>query len=209
MTSFCLLVMPLLMQSSILLAFFGAEAKCSLILILSTRTSRSLSAELLSSWVDPSLCCTLGLCFPRCKTLHLSLLNFIMFLVARSSSLSRSSCRVARPSEVSTSPLSLVSSTNFIRVHLVLSPRSLTKIWNGIGPNINPWATTLVTVCKLENNCLLPPSECSLSTSFPPAAPTTSLDYSLSILTILSNCSFLGTNAARDIWTGKSNTLLL
>lgn len=37
--------------------------------------------ELLPRPVDPSLCCTSGLCFPRLKNLHLSLLNFIRFLV--------------------------------------------------------------------------------------------------------------------------------
>jgi len=105
--------MPLLMQPSVLLAFCATAAHCSLILsLLPTRTPRSLSTELLLSWVDPSLCFTPRLCFPRCKTLHLSLLNFTKFLLALYSSLSRSSCRVALPSKVSTSPLSSVLSAN-------------------------------------------------------------------------------------------------
>lgn len=37
------------------------------------------STELVPSWEDPSMCCSPALCFPRCKTLHLSLLNFISF----------------------------------------------------------------------------------------------------------------------------------
>ena len=69
--------MPLLMQPSILLTFFAAAAHGSLILsLLCTVTLKSLSIELCLSWVDPSLCCPPGLFFHRCKTLHLSLLNF-------------------------------------------------------------------------------------------------------------------------------------
>ena len=70
MTYLSQLVMRLLMQPSILLAF-SAAAKCrSLILsFLSARTPKSLSTELLPSWVDPSLCCTPGLCFPQVQDL--------------------------------------------------------------------------------------------------------------------------------------------
>ncbi|KAK4823665.1 LOW QUALITY PROTEIN: hypothetical protein QYF61_005017 [Mycteria americana] len=50
MTSLSLLVMPLMRQPSILLAFFATAAHCSLILsLLSTRTPRFLSTELLPS----------------------------------------------------------------------------------------------------------------------------------------------------------------
>jgi len=46
--------------------FFAAAVHCSLILsLLSTRTPRSLSTELLPCQVDPSLCCAPGLCFSR------------------------------------------------------------------------------------------------------------------------------------------------
>ncbi|XP_053934087.1 AP-3 complex subunit sigma-2 isoform X2 [Cuculus canorus] len=106
MTSVSLLAMSLLVQPHVLWpCFAAAAAACSLTWSLVTnRTSRALSTQLL-----PSLCCTPGLCFPRSKTLYLSLLNFIRFLLASSSSLSRSSCRVSIPSKVSTSLLSLVS----------------------------------------------------------------------------------------------------
>ena len=137
-----LLVIPLVMQPSSLLAFFATAAHCSLTLRwLSTRTPRFLSTEVLTSQVDLSLCYTPGSWFPTCKTLHLSFLNFIRFLLAHSSSLSRSSCRVALPYKVSTSALSLISLENFIRVHLVPSSRSLLKLLNSVRPSINPWET--------------------------------------------------------------------
>jgi len=143
--------MPLLRQPSILLAFFASAAHCSLTLsLLSDWTPRSFYTELLPLWVDPSLCCTPEFCFPQCKTLYLSLLNFIRFLLAHSSSLSRSSCRVTYPSKVSSSPLSLLLLANFIRVYLILSSRSLKKILNSTGPNTNPWGTPLVTDCQFE-----------------------------------------------------------
>jgi len=72
-------------------------------------------------------------------------------LLDRSSSLARSYCRVAFPSEVSISPLSLVSSENFIRVHLIPSFGSLMKILSSIELDIDPWVTPLVTGCLFEN----------------------------------------------------------
>lgn len=73
----------------------AAAASCSLMVsCLSTRNPRSVDTELLLRWVDTSLCCTSGLCFSRCKTLHLTLLNLIRFLLAHSSSLCRSPCRI-------------------------------------------------------------------------------------------------------------------
>ena len=66
-----LLVMPLLMQPGILLACFAAAAHCSLMLsLLSTKTPRSLSTELLPSQVDPSLCCTPGMSSKSKHTWH-------------------------------------------------------------------------------------------------------------------------------------------
>lgn len=64
-------------------------------------TPRSLSTKLPPRHVDPSVCCTLGLCFPKWKISHLFLLNFIM--LSHSSSPPSTSCRVAFPSKVSTS----------------------------------------------------------------------------------------------------------
>ncbi|KAK4810941.1 hypothetical protein QYF61_013349 [Mycteria americana] len=86
----------------------------------------------------------------RCRTLHLSLLNFILFLLSHSSSLSRSLCKIALPSEVSTSPPILVSSANLVRVLSIPSSRSFMKMSNSVGPSIDPWGTPLVTVCQPE-----------------------------------------------------------
>lgn len=71
-TSLSLLLMPLLMQPSIVLAFFTAAAHC---LLMATETFRSFSTGLLSSQVDPSLSCIPGLCIHRYKTLHITPLN--------------------------------------------------------------------------------------------------------------------------------------
>lgn len=117
------------MQPIVLLAFFATAVNCLLILsLLSTKAPSSLSTQLLPSQVDSSLFCPPGLGFPRCKTIHLSLLNIIRFLLAHCFSISRSSCRVAVPSEVSTFPHSLVSLAKFIWVRLMPSSRSLMKI---------------------------------------------------------------------------------
>lgn len=114
-----LLVIPLLIQSSNLLACFATAAHLSPIFsCLSTRTPRTFSTELFLGWVDSSLCQTPGICFPRCRTLYFSLLNLIRFYIAHSSSLPRSSCRTALAYKVLISPLSLVPLANFIRVHL-------------------------------------------------------------------------------------------
>ena len=72
------------MHPRILLAFLAARAHCWLMVNLSsTRTPRSLSAELLSSRSTPRLYWWMGLFLPRCRTLHLSLLNLFRFLSAQ------------------------------------------------------------------------------------------------------------------------------
>ena len=93
------------------LAFLAARAHCWLMVNLSsTSTPRSLSTELLSSRSTPSLYWCMGLFLPRCRTLHLPLLNFIRFLSAQLSSLSRSHWMAAQAAGVSTTPPSFVSS---------------------------------------------------------------------------------------------------
>jgi len=70
----------LLMHPRIPLAFLAARVHCYLMVnLLSTRTLRSLSKELLSSRSAPSLYWCIGLFLPRCRTLPLPLLNFIRF----------------------------------------------------------------------------------------------------------------------------------
>lgn len=72
---------PLQVQPRIWFAFF---VHCWLGLSYSSRTPRSLSARLLLNCMDPSLYWAPWLCHPRCRTLHLSLLSFIQFLLVHS-----------------------------------------------------------------------------------------------------------------------------
>jgi len=72
---------------------------------------------------------------PRGRTLPLPLLNLIRFLSAQFSSLSRSRWMAAQPAGVSTTPPSLVSSANWLRVHSNSSSRSLMKKLNKTGPS--------------------------------------------------------------------------
>ena len=86
-----LLAMLLLMQPRAQLAFWAARAHCCVILsFLSTSTLTSFSAGLLSIHSLPNLSLCLGLPRPMCRTLHLALLNFLMFAQAHISSQSRS-----------------------------------------------------------------------------------------------------------------------
>ena len=138
------------------LAFLAARAHCWLMVnLLSTRTPRSLSTELLSSRSTPSLYWCMGLFLPRCRTLNFPLLNLIRFLSAQLSSLSRSRSKAAQPSGVSTTPLSLVSSANLLRVHSNASSRSLMKKLNKTGPSTDPWGTSLVTSLQLDSAPLI------------------------------------------------------
>lgn len=96
--------MHLQMQPSIKLAFVAAVAYYWLLFsLLSTKTAKFLSARLCPSCTDPGLHWVLWLCCPRCRTLLLPLLNFILFLQAHSSSLSRSFCKMSLLSDMSTS----------------------------------------------------------------------------------------------------------
>ncbi|KAK4810857.1 hypothetical protein QYF61_008829 [Mycteria americana] len=83
----------------------------------------------------PSLYWNRGLPQPRCRTLHLALLNLMRFTQAHFSSLPRSLWMTSRPSGVSTAPLSLVSSANLLRVHSISLSMSLMKILNSTGPS--------------------------------------------------------------------------
>jgi len=109
----------------------------------STRTPRSLSAELLSAGQPPYW--SMGLFLPRGRTLHLPLWNFTGFLCAQLSSLSRSRWMAAQLSGVSATPPSFVSSANSLRVHSVPSSRSLMSQWNKAAPSTDPCGTPLAT----------------------------------------------------------------
>jgi len=89
--------------------------------------------------LSPSLSWCLGLFLPRGRTLPLPLVNLIRFLSAQLSSLSRSRWMAAQPAGVSTTPPSLVSSANWLRVTSNSSSRSLMKKLNQTGPSTDPW----------------------------------------------------------------------
>lgn len=96
-------------------------------------------------------------CYPRCRTLHLPFLNFTLFSLAHSSSLSQSFCQMMCPglSDVSTSLPSILSSEDMVRVLPILSSRIFMKMLNSIGPSINLGGTPLVTGCQPEQKSLI------------------------------------------------------
>ena len=162
------------MHPRIPLSFLAARAHCWLMVNLSsTRTSRSLSAELLSSRSTPSLYRCMGLFLPRCRNLHLPVLNLIRFLSDKLSILSRSRWMVAQPFGVSTTPLSLVSSANLLRLHSNSSSRSLMKKLNKTGPSTDPWETPLVTGLQLDSALLMTTLWFCHSASSQSTSPTT------------------------------------
>lgn len=72
------------MQPRIPIAFFVARAHFwFMFYLVYSRTLRAFSVKLLSSWV-------FRVVSPRYRTLHFPLLNFMRFLLAHSSSLSKS-----------------------------------------------------------------------------------------------------------------------
>ncbi|KAK4811770.1 LOW QUALITY PROTEIN: hypothetical protein QYF61_005338 [Mycteria americana] len=97
-----------------------------------------LSTGLLAIHSSPSLYPRLGLPRLRCMTLPLALLNFMSFARAHLSSLSRSLWMASLPSRVSTTPLSLVSSANLLRVPSVPLSMSPTKMLNNTGASTDP-----------------------------------------------------------------------
>jgi len=121
----------------------------------STRTPRSLSAELLSSRSTPSLYWCMGLFLPSCRTLHLPFLNLIRFLSAQLSNLFRSHWMAAQSAGVCTTPPSFASSANLLRVRSNSSFRSLMKKLNKTGPSIDPLGTPLVTSLQLDSELLI------------------------------------------------------
>ncbi|XP_068788224.1 uncharacterized protein [Struthio camelus] len=151
-TSLDLLPTLCLMHPRRPLAFLATRAHCCLMLhLLSTGTPRSFFMELLSSRSTPSLYWCMGLFLPRCRTLHLPLLNFRRVLSAQLSSLSRSLGMAAQSSGVSAPPPSSVSAANLLRVHSVPSSRSLMNTLNKSGPRTDPWGTPLATGLQLDS----------------------------------------------------------
>ena len=134
------------------LAFLAARAHCWLIVNLSsTRTPRFLSAELLSSRSIPSLYWCMGLFLPRCRTLHLPLLNLIRFLSAQLSSLSRCHWMAAQPAWCIYHSSQFCVISKLGEVHSNSSSRSLMNKLNKTGPSTDPWGTPLVTSLQLDS----------------------------------------------------------
>ena len=159
--------MLILMQPSTQLAFWAANTHCQLMSSLSSISipPKSLSAGLLSITSSPSLYYYGVLPQPRCRTLHLAWLNLVRFTQAYFSSFSRSLWMVSCPSGVSTTPLRLVSSLNFLRVHLIPLSWSLMKILNSSGPSKDTCRTPLVSDLHLALRHWPLPSGCKHPTN--------------------------------------------
>ena len=71
---------PLLMQPRIPLAFWTASAHCWLMLSFSSTRAPKSSTSLLEVQPLSSLYLSLKLLWPRCRALHLALLNFLRFI---------------------------------------------------------------------------------------------------------------------------------
>ena len=84
------------------------------------------------------------------KTVHLDLLNLMSLTWAHCSSLTRSLWMTSHPVGVLTSPCSLVSSANLLRVHLIPLTVSLVKILKSVCPSTDPWGIPLVTDLHLD-----------------------------------------------------------
>lgn len=150
-TTLLLLVMLLWIQSRMWFTFLTAVVDCWLMFnSLPTRISRSLSTRLLPSHTDSSLYWGLWLYHGKCRTLHFSLLNFIEFLLAHLSSLSRSLCKTPHSSDIFTSPPSLEPAPNLVKVISIPSSPPLMKMLNSVGPSIDPLVTPLMAGCQLE-----------------------------------------------------------
>lgn len=112
-------------QPSMQLDTFAARAHFWLTFNLSAMTPSSFSTKLLSIQSVPNLSYCMVLCQPRCRALHLPLLNFMRSPPAHFSSLTRSIWVAALPSSVSATPPNLVSPINLLRGHSIPSSWSL------------------------------------------------------------------------------------
>lgn len=91
---------------------------------------------------------------PQGQDLHFPLLNFMWFLSAHCSSLSKSLWMSAQPSDLSATPPGLVSSPLLREQHSSLSSRLLVRMLNSTSPRISPWDPKLAWMtdffCGLE-----------------------------------------------------------
>lgn len=145
-------VMPL-QRGSIWCAFFTATVHCWLMFSLwPIRIPKPLTSK-----AGPQPHASWPVFKPRCRTLPLSVFHFILFVPAHSSSLPSASCKMGLPSNVSTSPPSLVSSANWRGCFHSHHPEQP-------GPPLGE------TICdRLNESHWSPPSKCSLSANFLPS----------------------------------------
>lgn len=145
-----LLVMPLQMQPRIRFIFVDAAAHCWLLWsLLSTRTSRSLTARLLHSHKTYPVVGSLVI-LSQVQDFLLSLLNFILISLTICSNFFQGLCKMVLPCDVFTSPPFFVSPGSLIRMLSIASSRSFMKMLNTVRPSINSWDTLLETSCQPE-----------------------------------------------------------
>lgn len=124
--------------------------------LVSNRTHRDFWAKLLSSRSAQSVLAH-GVISPLHRTLHFPLLNFMRLLLTCFSILLRALWTAAQPSGVSTTPPNFIPFSNLLRVHSFLTPRSVMKRLNSIGPYINPWGTPLFRVWRVSHGVVTLP----------------------------------------------------
>lgn len=121
--------------------------------LVCSNTTRAFSAKLLSSW---SAFMVHEIFYPRFRTFHSSLLNFMRILPAPVSSLLVFLLMSVGHSDMSwvTTLPSHVSSAKLLRVHFVPAFRSLRKILHCIGFIIDTWVHYLPStgLCATDHN---------------------------------------------------------
>jgi len=144
------------MHPRIPLAFLATRAHYWLMVNLSfTRTPRSLSTELLSSRSAPKPVLVPGVVLPQVQDPALALVELHQVPLCPTLQPVQVSLMAAQPSGVSTTPPSLVSPADLLRVHSNSSSRSLMKKLNKTGPSTDPWGTPLVTGLQLDSAPLM------------------------------------------------------
>lgn len=99
-------------------------------------------------WLSVSNICADKLFFFKGRAWHFLLLNFVRFLLANFSSLSRSLEMTTHPSGVSI--LHFLMPVYLMKLHFVLSLRSLLTILYSAGHSIGLWDISLVTSSQLD-----------------------------------------------------------
>lgn len=114
--------------------------------LLTIMSPRAFYAELLSSWLTPSLCWCSGLFLPRCMTWHF----YLSFLFASFSGLSTFTWMAGCPSGISTTLPSLESSGDLAEDTLCLIVHVIREDLNSLGLSIDFWGTPPVASIQLD-----------------------------------------------------------